>query len=96
MLFRSFDFYLMHSQGRSNYEQYQRCRAYETAFELKKEGRIRHVGPSGFTGNGGPGFPMRKPEAGKRLFPGLSGPSNCHSIRPVFWKNFPPLFPPES
>lgn len=41
-----FDFYLMHSQGRSNYEQYQRCRAYETAFELKKEGRIRHVGLS--------------------------------------------------
>ena len=41
-----FDFYLMHAQNRGNYEQYKRCRAYETAFELKKEGKIRHVGIS--------------------------------------------------
>ncbi len=41
-----FDFYLMHAQSRRNYPHYQSCRAYETAFELKKEGRIRHVGLS--------------------------------------------------
>ena len=41
-----FDFYLMHAQDSNNYEQFKRCRAYETAFELKKEGKIRHVGLS--------------------------------------------------
>lgn len=41
-----FDFYLMHAQNAGNYEKFRRCRAYETAFELKKEGRIRHVGIS--------------------------------------------------
>ncbi len=41
-----FDFYLMHAQGRGNFEQYKSCRAYETALELKKEGRIRHLGIS--------------------------------------------------
>ena len=41
-----FDYLLMHAQGSSNYEQYQRCRAYETALELKKEGKIRHLGIS--------------------------------------------------
>jgi len=41
-----FDFYLMHAQSRNNYEQYQRCHAYETALELKKEGKVRHVGLS--------------------------------------------------
>lgn len=41
-----FDFYLMHAQGAVNYEKFKRCRAYETAFELKKEGKIRHVGIS--------------------------------------------------
>lgn len=41
-----FDFYLMHAQSSGNYEKYRKCRAYETAFELKKEGRIRHVGIS--------------------------------------------------
>ena len=41
-----FDFYLMHAQGSTNYEKFQRCHAYETAFELKKEGKIRHVGIS--------------------------------------------------
>ena len=41
-----FDFYLMHAQGRVNYGHFKDCRAYETAFELKKEGKIRHVGIS--------------------------------------------------
>lgn len=41
-----FDFYLMHAQSGKNFEKYVRCHAYETAFELKKEGKIRHVGLS--------------------------------------------------
>ena len=41
-----FDFYLMHAQGRGNYEKFQRCRAYETCLELKDEGLIRHFGIS--------------------------------------------------
>jgi predicted aldo/keto reductase-like oxidoreductase len=41
-----FDFYLMHAQGSTNYEKFQRCHAYETALELKREGKIRHVGIS--------------------------------------------------
>jgi len=41
-----FDFYLMHAQASGNYQKYKDCRAYETAFELKKEGKIRHVGIS--------------------------------------------------
>ena len=41
-----FDFYLMHAQDRNNYQKYKRCRAYEMALELKKEGRIRHFGIS--------------------------------------------------
>lgn len=41
-----FDFYLMHAQNLENFEKYKSCRAYETAFELKKEGKIRHVGIS--------------------------------------------------
>ncbi len=41
-----FDFYLMHAQGKGNYEKYQKCRAYEVAQELKAEGKIRHVGLS--------------------------------------------------
>ncbi len=41
-----FDLYLMHAQGRENYDHFKECRAYETAFELKKEGKIRHVGIS--------------------------------------------------
>ena len=41
-----FDFYLMHAQDRNNYQKYKRCRAYETALELKKEGKIRHFGIS--------------------------------------------------
>ncbi len=41
-----FDFYLMHAQNAWNYKKYQACRAYETAAELKKEGKIRHIGLS--------------------------------------------------
>ncbi len=41
-----FDFYLMHAQNAKNFQKYKACRAYETAFELKKEGKIRHVGIS--------------------------------------------------
>ena len=41
-----FDFYLMHAQGSVNYPHYRKCHAYETAFKLKEEGKIRHVGIS--------------------------------------------------
>ena len=41
-----FDFYLMHAQDSTIYEKYKRCRAYETAFQLKREGLVRHVGLS--------------------------------------------------
>lgn len=41
-----FDFYLMHAQNSRNYEHYRECNAYEQAFELKKQGKLRHVGLS--------------------------------------------------
>ena len=41
-----FDYYLMHAQDRTNYEQFQKCHAYEVAQELKKEGKVKHVGIS--------------------------------------------------
>ena len=41
-----FDFYLMHAQDRNNYEKFKKCQAYETAYELKKEGLIKHLGIS--------------------------------------------------
>ena len=41
-----FDFYLMHAQNADNCKKFKACRAYETAFALKAEGRIRHVGLS--------------------------------------------------
>ena len=41
-----FDFYLMHAQNARNFKQYKECRAYETAFKLKEEGKIKHVGLS--------------------------------------------------
>ena len=41
-----FDFFLMHAQGARNYGHYKACRAYETAFALKREGKVRHVGIS--------------------------------------------------
>lgn len=36
----------MHSQNAENFQQFKACRAYETAFDLKAEGKIRHVGLS--------------------------------------------------
>lgn len=41
-----FDFYLMHAQIAEIFKHFKACRAYETAFERKKEGKIRHVGIS--------------------------------------------------
>ena len=41
-----FDFYLMHAQNAENYKKFKECRAYETAAELKREGRIKHFGLS--------------------------------------------------
>ena len=41
-----FDNYLMHAQNRNNFEHFKRCRAYETCFELKRQGKIRNVGIS--------------------------------------------------
>ena len=41
-----FDFYLMHAQDGAIYEKFKKCRAYETALELKAEGKIRHFGIS--------------------------------------------------
>lgn len=39
-----FDFYLLHAQHSGNYPKYQQTKAYETVMELKREGKIRHVG----------------------------------------------------
>ena len=39
-----FDVYLMHSQHAESFEKFKACHAYEIALELKKEGKIRHVG----------------------------------------------------
>lgn len=41
-----FDFYLMHAQNAEFFEKYKKCRAYETAFELKEAGKVKHVGIS--------------------------------------------------
>lgn len=41
-----FDYFLMHAQNRNNYEKFKKCRAYEKAFEYKKQGKVRHVGLS--------------------------------------------------
>ena len=41
-----FDFYLMHAQSASRMDHYRKARAYETALELKAEGKIRHMGIS--------------------------------------------------
>lgn len=41
-----FDYYLMHAQDRDTYEHFQKCQAYEVAQELKKEGKIKHIGIS--------------------------------------------------
>ena len=39
-----FDFYLMHCQNAELFAKYKAARAYETALELKAEGKIRHLG----------------------------------------------------
>ena len=41
-----FDFYLMHAQSKEIFAYFKKCRAYEQALELKKEGKIRHFGIS--------------------------------------------------
>ncbi len=41
-----FDYYLMHAQDRDHYAHFQKCEAYEVAQELKKEGKVKHVGLS--------------------------------------------------
>lgn len=41
-----FDFYLMHAQNKDNYQKYKQTHAYETAYALKAEGKIKHVGLS--------------------------------------------------
>ena len=41
-----FDFYLMHAQNTALYEKYKKCRAYEIALELMKEGKFKHFGIS--------------------------------------------------
>lgn len=41
-----FDYYLMHAQGADNFRFFKNCKAYETAFALKAEGKVKHVGIS--------------------------------------------------
>ena len=41
-----FDFYLMHAQNAREFEKFKKCKAYETAFDLKKEGKVKNVGIS--------------------------------------------------
>lgn len=41
-----FDIYLMHAQNREIFAKFKERKAYETAMELKKEGKIRHLGIS--------------------------------------------------
>lgn len=41
-----FDFYLMHAQSVEIFQHFKKCHAYETALQLKEEGKIRHFGIS--------------------------------------------------
>lgn len=41
-----FDLYLMHAQDRNIFAKFKKCKAYETALELKAEGKIKHFGIS--------------------------------------------------
>ena len=41
-----FDFYLMHAQNEEIFKYFKKCHAYETALQLKEEGKIRHFGIS--------------------------------------------------
>ncbi len=38
-----FDFYLMHALNATSFEKYKKCKAFETALELKEQGRIKHL-----------------------------------------------------
>ena len=41
-----FDYYLMHALNWNRHLHYKQCRAYETAMELKAEGKVKHIGMS--------------------------------------------------
>ena len=41
-----FDFWLMHALSGESFNKYKACRAFETALELKAEGKIKHLGIS--------------------------------------------------
>ena len=41
-----FDFYLVHSVLADNYDKYQSCHAFEVMQELKKQGKVKHIGIS--------------------------------------------------
>lgn len=41
-----FDLYLMHAQGKQSFAKFKECRAYETALQLRDEGKIKHLGIS--------------------------------------------------
>ena len=41
-----FDFWLMHAMNTELFAKYKACRAFETALELKEEGKIKHLGIS--------------------------------------------------
>lgn len=41
-----FDFYLMHAQDANIFAKFKKCRAYETALQLKAEGKFKHFGIS--------------------------------------------------
>lgn len=41
-----FDYYLMHAQDQQIYQHFQKCRAYDVVKQLKKEGKIKHIGIS--------------------------------------------------
>ena len=41
-----FDFYLLHSVNRTNYEKYKACNAFEIVKNLKAQGKIRHIAMS--------------------------------------------------
>ena len=41
-----FDFYLVHSITKGNYEKFMNCHAFEIVQELKKQGKVKHIGMS--------------------------------------------------
>lgn len=41
-----FDFYLFHAMSRNSYEKYKKCNAFDIVYNLKKEGRIKHIAMS--------------------------------------------------